>query len=359
MMELYKQLAKKLNDMPNGFPSTASGIELKILRRIFTPEEAEAALKLGLLPETIEAIAERFGKPVAEMQVTIDNMVRKGQVGYFKEAGQDLYVLLPFVIGMAEASQYNRMTKEFADMFEQYAPELVRGYGGHAPAEVRVVPVSTEIDQQLQVHRYEDMRRMIEEAASFELLECWCRQEREALGHPCSYPKDVCLQFSKEPGAFDKYPIGKKISKEEALKVMAVAEEAGLVHCTYNVEDGQVFVCNCCPCCCGLLRGLKEFGAPNIVAKSNFAAAIDQESCTACGVCKDERCPMDAIVEENGSYRVLAEKCIGCGVCAPTCPTESIKLERKPESKQNRPSADLFQLQLDRAAGRGIEVKLD
>jgi Pyruvate/2-oxoacid:ferredoxin oxidoreductase delta subunit len=356
MTDVYKKLAEKLDNLPNSFPSTKSGIELKILRSTFTPEEAEMALKISPMPETVEDIAERLEKPVDEMQAILDSMTEKGQVGSFKQSGQRYYAFIPFVIGFAEASTMNRMTPEFAKDFEQYMPDLVKGYGSFGPAETRVVPVSTEIDQELQVHRFEDMRRMIGEAKSFELNECWCRQESEADGRPCKHTKEICLAFSNEENAFDKYETGKNISREEALGVMAKAEEEGLVHLTYNIEDGQVFVCNCCPCCCGLLRGVIEFNAPHMVAKSNFVATIDQESCSACGVCADERCPMEAIVEKDDEYRILAERCIGCGVCAPTCPTESIKLVRKPESEQNQPPAGLGELHMERAANRGIEV---
>jgi Pyruvate/2-oxoacid:ferredoxin oxidoreductase delta subunit len=195
---------------------------------------------------------------------------------------------------------------------------------------------------------------MIEEAKSFELNECWCRQESEADGRPCKHTKEICLSFSNEEDAFDKYQTGRDISREEALGIMAKAEEEGLVHLTYNIEDGQVFVCNCCPCCCGLLRGVIEFNAPHMVAKSNFIASIDQESCSACGVCSEERCPMDAIVEQDGEYSILAERCIGCGVCAPTCPTESITLARKPESEQSTPPAGLGELHMQRASNRGL-----
>lgn len=358
MTDVYKRLAKKLDELPNGYPATESGVELKILEHIFTPEEAEMALKMRPMPETLETVAERLGKPVAEMEAILDNMAEKGQVGSFKMFGQQMYMLFPFVIGIYEF-QLNRMDEELSRLFEEYAPHLVGTVGGFEPAVTRVVPVSTQIDADLQVHRHEDMRRMIEEATSFDLMDCICKKERALEGSPCKHTLQVCLAFSNEEDAFEKYPKGRSITKEEALKVIADAEEDGLVHCTYNVEDGQAFVCNCCPCCCGILRGVKEFNAPHLLAKSYFTASIDQESCAACGVCADERCPMDAIVEEDGAYRVLAERCIGCGVCAPTCPTESIKLVRKPEAEQDSPPSNLIEWNLQRAASRGIEIKID
>ena len=87
---------------------------------------------------------------------------------------------------------------------------------------------------------------------------------------------------------------------------MADAEEAGLVHVTYNAEREPImFFCNCCPCCCVVLRALKQFKTPYIIARSNFVAVVEEESCTGCGVCAEERCPMEAIVEQDGTYRVL------------------------------------------------------
>jgi MinD superfamily P-loop ATPase len=106
------------------------------------------------------------------------------------------------------------------------------------------------------------------------------------------------------------------------------------------------------------MRGLKEFKVPHMLARSNFVAIIDEESCESCGICREERCPMDAIIEENDVYSVQAERCIGCGLCAVTCPTESITLTRRETSEQDRPSANLLEWQSERAAIRGIKIKV-
>jgi len=64
---VYKRLAKRLDEFPQGYPATQKGTELKILEKLFTPEEAEWALKLKNIPETVETLAERLGKPVSEI----------------------------------------------------------------------------------------------------------------------------------------------------------------------------------------------------------------------------------------------------------------------------------------------------
>jgi Na+-translocating ferredoxin:NAD+ oxidoreductase RNF subunit RnfB len=358
MDEVYKRLAKKLDELPNGFPATDTGVELRILRKIFEPEDAEMALKLRPFPETTEAIAQRLGKPGDEMQAILDRMVERGQIGTTKIKDEQVYLLMPFVVGIFEF-QLQRLDKELVDMVEEYAPALMPALGNHAPALMRVVPVNQQIEAKHEVQRYEDIRQSIEKAKSFQVTDCICRKERALQGTPCKHPIEVCLAFSAHEGAFDRYSKGKVITKAEALQVIAKAESEGLVHATYNVQSGQMFVCNCCSCCCGILRGMKRFNAPYLMAKSNYVAHINHDTCASCGACAEERCPMDAIVENSDGYVVQPERCIGCGVCASTCPTESITLLKRPENEQDVPPANIVDWYMQRAQNRGIPIKID
>ena len=54
--DVYQRLRKHIDDMPIPYPETRSGVELRILRRLFTPEEAEVALGLSAVPEPVEKI---------------------------------------------------------------------------------------------------------------------------------------------------------------------------------------------------------------------------------------------------------------------------------------------------------------
>ncbi len=358
MTDVYQQLAEKLDRMPNGFPSTANGVELKILRKIFSPEEAEMALKIRPIPETAQSIAQRLVKPVDEMQTILDTMVQKGQIGSAKMFGNQVYMAVPFVVGIYEF-QVNRIDKELSDLFEDYSPALLGTLGTYAPALMRVVPINVELKAQQTVLAYEDVKKMLGQAKAIQVHDCICVKERATQGHRCKHPVERCFAFSNHDGAFDKYSYGRLISNREALDIMAQCEQDGLVHSTYNVQNGQMFVCNCCSCCCGIIRGMKEFNAPYLMAKSNFVARIDQDKCAVCGVCKDERCPMEAIAEKDGLYEVQPERCIGCGVCTPTCPSEAIELHRKPESEQGLPPENVIDWYGKRAASRGIKIMID
>jgi Na+-translocating ferredoxin:NAD+ oxidoreductase subunit B len=355
--DVYRRLAKKLDERPHGFPTTENGVEIEILKRIFSPDEAEMALKMKPVPETAEAIAQRLEKPVPEMQSILDDMARKGQIGCLKLAGQQVYMFIPLAIGIS--SFQIRMDKEDANLFGKYAPALFGKVGGFKPALSRVIPVNAKIEAKSEIYLYEDLHQLIDQAKSFRVRECICRKRSALSGKAWKHTLETCLSISQEEGAFDYFSLaGRIISKEEAFKILSEAEKEGLVHCVSNVQKGHAFVCNCCPCCSAFLRPLKEFKTPYMLAKSNFVARIDRESCTSCGVCKEERCPMEAIVDLDGSYKVLGERCIGCGTCTVTCPTDSITMEARPDLEREEPPANLVEWNVKRAASRGIELKV-
>lgn len=95
-----------------------------------------------------------------------------------------------------------------------------------------------------------------------------------------------------------------------------------------------------------------------VLAKSNFIAVIDPDECTACGICADERCQLDAISEDEDTYQVESELCIGCGVCTIACPTDAISLIERPESEQDIPPDNFVDWNIKRAENRGIKLEV-
>ncbi len=351
MDDVYRRLAAKLDELPFGFPATEGGVELAILRKIFAPEDAAMALRLLPIPETAEAIARRLDRPTGELEPVLEGMVSRGQIASLKFHGRHVYQLAPFVIGIYEF-QLPRMDAELASLFEEYAPTLIRAVGGAKPALARVVPVNAHIEASAEVLPHESVRRMLGGARSFRLMECICRKEQEVLGKVCSHTRETCLAFSSEPDAYERFPYGRTVSRDEALAVVDLAEREGLVHCTYNVRQEQMFLCNCCSCCCGFLRGLRDFEAPYLLLHSNYAAAIDPGACVACGDCGGERCPMGAISERDQVWGVDAERCIGCGACTVICPTDAIALVPRPKGERTNPPKDIVAWAFRRAVNR-------
>ena len=86
--------------------------------------------------------------------------------------------------------------------------------------------------------------------------------------------------------------------------------------------------------------------------KSNYMAQIDEDLCTACGICAGERCQFDAITEEEAFYAVDPKQCVGCGVCVETCTAEAIALKLRPESEQTQPLKSLEEFAQQRSLYR-------
>ena len=53
----YRALAARLDELPNGFPPTEDGAELRLLARLFSAEEAALVAQLRLTRETPAQIA--------------------------------------------------------------------------------------------------------------------------------------------------------------------------------------------------------------------------------------------------------------------------------------------------------------
>jgi len=353
--EIYQKLAKVLDTLPNGFPATESGVEIKILKRIFTPEQAELFCELRLTFETAPQIAERTGRPLEELDRQLKDMGKAGQLFSINFGGIRVFRMLPWVFGIYEF-QLGRLDKELALLVEEYAPFFGKQFYSETPQLMRTLPVEQEISGQQEVISYERVSDVIDANQSFLVNDCICKKEKELLGHPCDRPVQVCLAMAPVTGVFDKYPTGKTITKQEAHDLMKMTEEAGLVHLTYNVQGGGFYICNCCKCCCGVLRGINELGIPaSMVINSSYYAEIDAEKCSSCGLCSDERCQVGAVEEGDDAYRVIRERCIGCGLCISTCPSEAIRLVHKGADQIVQPPVNEDTWFEERGRMRGVD----
>lgn len=137
--------------------------------------------------------------------------------------------------------------------------------------------------------------------------------------------------MSDTPNAFDNVTVMDALDLEGALAILDEATAAGLVHTVSNQKDGISYVCNCCTCSCGILRGVAEANIANVVARSAYVAQVDQDICIACGICKDY-CQFGAITIMD-TAEIFSERCVGCGVCAKACPELAITLHMRPSDE--------------------------
>lgn len=354
---VYHQLAEVLDTLPNGYPKTESGVEIKLLKKMFEPEEAELFCRLKLNFENVDQIAERTGLPRDFLDEKLDTMWKRGLIFGVNLKGVKIYKLLPWVFGLYEF-QIDRMDREFIELCEAYMPSFGEAFFQHEPPLMRAVPIERELDDSQSALPYDRVSAIIEKGRDFAVNDCICKKEKRMLDKGCDKPLEVCLGVAPVPGVFDDHPWGRQISKTEAYEILRQAEEAGLVHLARNVVNGQDFICNCCGCCCGVLRVINEWqlDASEII-RSNYYAVIDADLCSGCGICADERCQVGAVRETDEGYRVTETQCIGCGLCVSACPEEAVTLVARAADDQVIPPQDEDEWFDMRARSRGVDFE--
>jgi Pyruvate/2-oxoacid:ferredoxin oxidoreductase delta subunit len=326
-MSNYKKLAEKLDQIPNRYPATESGIEVRLLEKIFSAEQAAVAAEMHYEKEPAVVIASRAGIPEKEAKKILKDLVRKKMILFSKGESALIFGLMPFVVGFYE-ELLPRLDKGMAELFEGYFQETKGRITGKGLSVHRVVPVQEAIDFEMEVFPFEKASDLLENAQSWGVRDCICRVQKELIGDPCDHPKENCLVFAPIEGAFDNSEVERAINKQEALKILYEAEDTGLVHTTGNYQGPHSYICNCCTCSCGILRSVAEFNNLTGIAKSDFLAVVDEDLCLACGDCL-ERCQFNALNVDGPFCEVDSNYCVGCGLCVPICPEDTLVLVRR------------------------------
>ncbi len=354
-MDVYELLQEKLNAHPFGAPKRPEFLE--ILQMLFTPEEADLALHLPFSPQLTGDIAAAIGQAEEEVTRLCEQMADKTLVyAYQTRTGKKMYMLFPTAPGLFEfpimkhavspGSLPGLDLEHLAGLWDQYHQD---GWGlemGNSPTPgARVIPVQQAIPTTLQVFPYEEAAYYIRTSKFVGLSACPCRVSWKR----CDKPIDVCMPLGYSAKYLAERGAAKLITVEEGMQVLRRAEDAGLVHCASNTRDKIDYICNCCPCCCGILGSITRLKGAVSRPESNFYSVIQAENCTGCGVCVD-RCPVKAISLDDVAV-VDQALCIGCGLCVSGCDFEAAVLVRKANSVE--PPADVREMMMRMAQEKG------
>ncbi|MEW6348507.1 MAG: 4Fe-4S binding protein [Thermodesulfobacteriota bacterium] len=352
--EVYHGLRAQLDQYGVGFPSTASGVELRILEKLFSEEEARMYLSLSMMLETVDSVAQRVGRGPGEVTELLERMVDKGLIFRMRKGEVSKYGVVPFVVGSYEY-QLKDMDREFAQLFDRYLLEAFGKQGIAQYAPLRTIPVNKSIDHSWPVAPYEDVREIIKSKQQIAVAKCICRVQQSLIDKGCAQPIEVCFQFGSHAQFYVDKQMGRFVTQEEALGIIDACEQAGLVPQPFVSQDAGG-MCNCCGDCCGILRSIKLHPKPAEKVISNYYAEVDADACSACGTCTD-RCQMEAVkLDGEDIARVDRDRCIGCGLCVTTCPSEAMSLRRKSESEARTPPATGRDYMMHIASLRGTSL---
>jgi len=337
MTQVFENLREKLDVYSVGFPATESGVELKLLKKLFTEEDAKLFLDLSLSLENSDSIAEKTGRNVQETENHLDKLAKKGLIFKQKTDSQVLYGAFPFVAGWYEYPLFNA-DKELAGLVEAYFEEgFLSDQAKNSILPKRSEPVRENDENALRIAPYMDAVDIIKSKEIIALADCVCRSHKKILEENCDKPIETCFVFDSHAEFYVENGMGRFISQDEALEILDKCDYAGLVHQTGNtVNPGGM--CNCCGDCCRILRMLKKSENPSKLVLNKYHLKIDQEECISCETCKDQ-CQMDAIKPgPDGLATVDQNRCIGCGQCAYFCPAKAVTMELKSEGDLQIPS---------------------
>jgi Pyruvate/2-oxoacid:ferredoxin oxidoreductase delta subunit len=364
--QVYVKLQKHLDNQAVGYPATRSGVEIKILKHIFTPDEAEIACCLSYKFEPLETIFSRAGHRVdspEELEKCLDRIQKGGGIESKIKNGKMHYCNAPLIVGMYEF-QINRLSPEFIKDFDEYTSGKDFGVAFLSTKlpQMRTIPVSKSIHPQHNVSTFDEVTTLLQQAQEpFVINECICRKKKSIEGTSCEVTdrKETCLAIGSIARMVLLGGTGREITRDEAMSIIKQNQKQGLVLQPSNTEKAE-FICSCCGCCCGMLGTHKILPKPLDFWATNFHAVVNSDTCEGCGAC-EKRCQVGAVSapEKKQAAVVDLDRCLGCGVCVPGCPTQSITLVKNPaEKRPPQTREDLHEIIMAGKKGRLGKLKL-
>ena len=124
--KVYRELQEHLDKQAVGFPATESGVEIRILKELFNPEQASVALHLSYEPRSASDIYERIkdsGISLEKVKTILDELTSNGAIAEQERNGIDYYYTMPLLIGIAEWHG-SKATPQFWADFGEYMSSI-------------------------------------------------------------------------------------------------------------------------------------------------------------------------------------------------------------------------------------------
>jgi Fe-S-cluster-containing hydrogenase component 2 len=281
----------------------------------------------------------------------LETLVSKGMLFMGKtEQGENGYALHQVGFGFPQTFFWKgddtphsrRMAQMVGKYFNRHV--TVEAYGSSTKP-YRYIPVSKSLKQDLQaVYPYHMMETVIDKAQIIAVAHCPCRISYRFAGRSCPHPTEVCMKFDELAQFVIDRGLARKLTKEDALDVIKITEQAGLVHFVDNSEGEIKHNCNCCGCACWNVGNIKRRKIPpDSLMETYFIRRTEHDNCSGCGECA-KICPVQAVEMEDDIPVVDEKWCIGCGVCAVACPTDAITIGFREDKSISPPAVGFEEL---------------
>jgi len=366
----HRLLRKQLDRTVIGAPD--SPVLLKILQILFSREDAGLARKLPFQLTPLDRLSRRLGIAEKQLGEKMDAMARRGLVFDVEHQGRRYFALAPIVIGLFEftfmraghdvpMAELGRLFDEYFTGDERFPRSIFRKDTQIGRSLVREEALPR--DDHTEILDWERASHVVQSASAIGVSRCACRRKAGHVGNACDAPQQVCLSFNFAADSLIRNGMADRITAGEAMDVLAECQQAGLAQTGDNVQRKVTFICNCCGCCCEMMRAVRSYNIRNAIVTSNWIMEIDTAKCQGCGKCV-KACPIDAIrleappqpaaEQQDGRkkrQRAVRDEalCLGCGVCCSAC--ESGAIAMRPRPRRVLPPETIF----DRVVAMAIE----
>lgn len=334
MEAVYHELRHYFEHTPHGFPRTPDGIELKILKKLFTLEHANIFCHILKTKSKLKGYTSASNKKLQkslkisalELEQKLDDMSKNGLLFRQRlnnDINQPIYYTPGFLVGLYEYS-LNTIDQELADLCRQYLKHLADWANSIDTKQMRIIPINKSLDTNKKILPYNNINDLINNHSIIAVAECICTKEASLLGEKCAHPTERCVTFDWYAEHYIDTGLGRQISEDELYDLLKMAEKTGLVFASSNTYPSIGF-CLCCSCCCSMFKILRYAPNPAKTANSFYYAEIQQDNCVQCDIC-NQKCFINAIKVQNEKYSVDVDRCIGCGLCVASCPQSAIEM---------------------------------
>lgn len=346
-----------------GTPVPANDTLIKLLKYFIMEDEVDFILAFKeKKSQTLEQLKQSSGLPEEEITKKVKNLASRGVIfNQPNSKGLMVFRLLPLLnvgtfeykfMGKLERSKenmeicalFNQLFAELNNMLQENYDAIIPFMMTLPPVDrtvpvfenkpksepVKVIPINQKLEKQAdRIVPSQEVKELISKFDEIALGHCFCRHYKDLSGLPCRQTdeRETCFTFGKSARFTSEQGFSRMITKEEALKVLKLAEEAGLVHKAYHpnfdTSKEETSICNCCRCCCA--NGVDNMIAP-LINVTNFLAMVNDEICIGCGTCVEKCHTYAAYLNDDKKARKKEEHCIGCGVCAHFCPQNAITM---------------------------------